>query len=164
MQIIPVEEIPKAEDVPLDNLMKIYKVCLDMEKVCKEGVGISAVQVGIPWKLFLVRYYDHFEYYINCEYEPLVDVNQKHFQSIEGCLSLRNKDGSFRQFLVERFPKIKVKGKRLRVNNDLTLEDIDINFENDKYAIILQHEIDHFLGVEGLISNIGKEIEITNVK
>ena len=91
-------------------------------------------------------------------------LNQKHFQSIEGCLSLRNKDGLFRQFLVERFPKIKVKGKRLRVNNNLTLEDVDINFENDNYVIILQHEIDHFLGIEGLISNIGKEIEITNVK
>ena len=159
MQIVPIEEIPKAEDVPLDNLMKIYKVCLDMEKICLDGIGLACPQVGIPWKLFIVRYPDRFEYYINCEYEPL--ANEKNFQSIEGCLSLKNSDGSFRQFLVERFPKIKVKGKRLKVDDDLILEDIDINFENDYYAIVFQHEIDHSKSI--LISDIGKEMEITNV-
>lgn len=61
MQIIPVEEIPKAEDVPLDNLMKIYKVCLDMEKICLDGIGLACPQVGLSWKLFIVRYSNRFE-------------------------------------------------------------------------------------------------------
>jgi peptide deformylase len=148
--------------------MKIYKVCLDMEKICLNGIGLACPQVGLSWKLFIVRYSNRFEYYVNCEYEPLVDINKKHFQSIEGCLSLRNSDGSFRQFLVERFPKIKVKGKQLCSNQDLRskdliLKDIELEFENDYYTIVFQHEIDHFYGREKMIDNIGKEMEITNV-
>jgi peptide deformylase len=157
MEIVSVENIPKGENVPLDNLMKVYKVCLDMEKVCLdgEGIGLAAPQVGIPWKLFIIKS-TRFEYYVNCEFQPLVE---KDSQSIEGCLSLRKLDGSFRRFLVKRFSKIKIKGKRLLANDNLVLEDVDMVLD-DYRAIIFQHEMDHFLGVEGLISSIGEEIDI----
>jgi len=166
MEIVPLNELPKVsdiQDVPVDNLMKIYKVCLDMEVVCSEnnGIGLSAIQVGIPWKLFIVKNGDKYDYYVNCTYESLVDVNCKHFQSMEGCLSLRNTDGSFRQFLVERFPKIRIKGKQILSEKDLILQDIDMVLENDYSTIVMQHEIDHHLGI--LISDIGKEMEISSV-
>lgn len=175
MPIIPIDKIPakdEIQDTPLDNLMKIYKVCLDMEIICKKegGIGLSAVQIGIPWKLFIVRYFpesksEYFKYYVNCDYVPLVDVNQKHMQSVEGCLSLRKLDGSSRQFLVERYPKIKVRGKLLIVEDKSTLIDLDMNLDNpnDIYTIVLQHECDHNFGTERLISNIGQEIELTKV-
>ena len=170
--VVAIDKIPQKEDIldtPLDNLMKVYKMCLDMENICIEnkGIGLSAVQIGIPWKLFVVRRTDFFEYFLNCDYAPLVDVNQKHLQSIEGCLSLPRPDGSSRQFLVERYPKVKVIGKRMIVDDSKPkLEDININYDNpnDIYTIVMQHEIDHNYGAERLICNIGKEIELTKVK
>lgn len=174
MEIVPTEKIPPKEeikDVPTDNLMQIYKVCLEMENICRrfQGIGLSAVQVGIPWKLFIVRYspltpQEYFGYYINCDYAPLVDVNQKHMQSVEGCLSLRKKNGSSRQFIVDRYPKIKVVGKVLKAGDKLSLEDINQNFDDPKdiYTVVMQHECDHNLGI--LISHVGIEMEMTNVK
>lgn len=173
MNIVAIDKIPnkdEIQDTPLDNLMKVYKVCLDMENICvKEGgIGLNAVQIGIPWKLFVVRYFPNsksecFRYYVNCDYIPLVDINQKHLQSLEGCLSLKNSNGSSRQFIVERYPKIKITGKLLTAENKLVLEDINMNIEDDKdlYLVVFQHEIDHSYGV--LISNIGKEIELTKI-
>ena len=157
MEIVATENIPKAEDVPLDNLMKVYKVCLEMAMLTlkQEGVGLACPQIGMPWNLFIIRNSDCFEYYINCEYQPLVD--QKDFESIEGCLSLRNLDGSFKRFLVKRFSKIRVIGNRLLDRDKLALEDVDMEISG-YLAVIFQHELDHNLGIEGLISNIGKEL------
>ena len=58
MKIVEVDLIPEVKnvkDVPLDDPMKVYKVCLEMQKICEEneGIGISSVQVGIPWKLLI---------------------------------------------------------------------------------------------------------------
>lgn len=165
MEVVAIDKIPKSteiQDVPIDDLMKVYKTCLDMEIICSKnnGVGLSAVQVGIPWRLFVVKHPDKYRYYIDCNYAPLGDINQKHLQSFEGCLSLRNLDGSNRIFLVERFPKINIKGKMLKADKDLLLEDLDINLEdtNDPYTVIFQHECDHSKNI--LISSIGKEVDV----
>ena len=159
MKLVSVENIPKAQDTPVDNLMKIYKTCLQMEKICIDGngIGLAALQIGVPWRLFIARHLGNFQYYINCEYSSLVDINQKHLQSIEGCLSFPD-----RKFLVERYPKINVVGKMLIVDNDLKLVDfnIDITDTKDIFLIIAQHEIDHFYGREKMIDLIGREIEI----
>jgi len=159
-QIVPVEKIPQAEEVPLDDLLGIFRVCTQMMKVCLEndGIGLSAAQVGLPWKLFIVLRSDrkenfHYEYLLNCEYEGEGEKTK----SIEGCLSLRDADGNLRRFEVERFSKIRVRGKRLVVEPELTVEDVDIVLDG-LYAIVYQHEIDHQRGV--LISDIGKEIEL----
>src|ERR1035441_5873916 len=126
MEIVSIDKIPKAEIVRPMPLMHVYKVCQDMENLCLDlqGVGLAAPQVGISWKLFIIKNSNNFEYYVNCEYEPLVD--EKDAQSIEGCLSLRNVDGEFRRFLVKRFSKVRVRGKRLFDNSDLILEDVDM--------------------------------------
>lgn len=162
LKIVPVHEIPKAEDVPLDRLMPIYKTCLDLQDACEMGggVGLSAVQVGIPWKLFVVKLDDGFSYFLNCEYQPLVDPRLRTLQSIEGCLSLKNDDGESRSFLVNRYPSIKVLGKRLVVGEYPSVHDIDLRLNDDRLTIIFQHEIDHQFGIDRLISNIGEEMEI----
>ena len=161
MNIVEVAQIPTAEDtkeVPLDDLMAVYKVCTDMEKVCTEsnGIGISAVQVGIPWKLFLVRHPDGYRYYLNCEYEP-VDDSAK-VPSIEGCLSITTETGGPRHFLVERYGKVRIRGYRLDDMCGLRLEDVDMELELNQLGVVFQHEIDHHNSV--LISDIGREIEI----
>jgi peptide deformylase len=161
MNLVPIADIPKeVQDTPTDNLMKIYKVCLQMEDICRagNGVGLSAVQVGIPWKLFIVRsmlFEGAFQYFVNCKYDPLQDVNEKFRQSLEGCLSLPG-----RQFLVNRYSKIKVSGKILVIHKDLVLNDfsIDLTDPKDIYSIIYQHEIDH--GNLITIDQIGTEIDL----
>jgi len=162
LEIVPLDKIPVAEDVPLDNLMSVYKTCLDLQDACEfgDGVGLSAVQVGIAWKLFVVRYGNKFSYFVNCKYEPLVDPRLRTLQSIEGCLSLRKDDGSFRSFLVNRYPKIKVTGKSLVVGEYPVIQDIDLRLSDDRMTVVFQHEIDHQFGTERLISVIGEEKEI----
>jgi peptide deformylase len=175
LKIVPVNEIPaKVQDVPTDKPMELYKLLSQMQKVCESGgAGLSAVQVGIPLKLFLVNNYkwtpeaqkigrpeNNFEYYLNCEYEPILDAKaiggNKH-ESIEGCLSLKNPDGSSRQFLVNRYVGVRIKGKQLVTDPDLAI--LDIDKEVDGYiAIVFQHEIDHQSGI--LISEIGQEMEM----
>lgn len=162
LTLVPVNDIPLAEDVPTDNLLSIFRVITQMEHLCEQenGVGLSACQVGIPWKLFVVkRQNTHFEYYINCEYTPLGEK----MQTIEGCLSLKNAQGQSRRFEVERNSKINLKGKQLVVTSVPELVLVDINqVEEGVDAIIFQHEIDHFWKREKMIDIIGKEIDFSN--
>ncbi|MHA2432943.1 MAG: peptide deformylase, partial [Candidatus Thorarchaeota archaeon] len=58
--ILEADQIPKVDevvDVSMDDPMEVYKICQRMEILCDadNGIGLSAVQVGIPWKLFLVK-------------------------------------------------------------------------------------------------------------
>jgi peptide deformylase len=171
MKIVPIPEIPKKEDVvdvPTDDLVAVYKVCLEMEQVCSRnfGIGLSAVQVGIPWKLFILDFgleagkdpftKQRFGYYVNCEYEPVGELKE---QSLEGCLSIKKPNGQLRHFTVQRHAKVRVKGLELLPSPELRL----VHFWTEPtshYRIVLQHEIDHQHGI--LISDIGKELDIRN--
>ena len=156
IQLVPVELLPKAIDVPTDDAMVIFRLAAKMEKLCTDenGIGLSAVQVGIPWKFFVMRRGRHYEYYLNCEY---TGIGHKQ-NSIEGCLSLKNADGTLKRFECQRFTKVRVKGKQLRFTNApaLIIDDFD-EVQEGLYAVVFQHEIDH--GNDILISQIGKEIE-----
>lgn len=162
MQIVPVEAIPKAEETPTDNLVDLYKTCLKMALCCDklEGVGLSAVQVGIPWKLFVIKHQDNkFCYYVNCEYEP---HGEDRVDSIERCLSLRYTDGSLKSYKLSRFKKIRVIGHILDDSGDTPLlKKADFSI-GGFYGIVFQHEIDHHNNI--LISDIGKETGLINVK
>lgn len=163
MKIVPVEEIPKTEEIEdaptdKDDLIAVYKVCKEMEKVCLErkGIGLNAVQVGIPWKLFIVNSDNGFEYFLNCSYDAAGDDK---VVSLEGCLSLLNDEGDFRRFEVMRHMIVKVVGQKLVTKkNNLTLEDFSAYIHAEENGVVFQHEIDHHLGL--LISDIGKEVLI----
>jgi peptide deformylase len=161
VKILPASQIPTdIIDVPLDDPVKLYKLCRDMKRLCSanQGKGLSAVQVGIPWNLFVVLDLpkfirvgeDSFGCFLNCQYHSVDDHKT---ESIEGCLSLLNEDGSFRRFRLDRHSKVRVQGKRLV---DLDVIDFDQVFDLKHDAIVFQHEIDHANQV--LISDIGKEI------
>lgn len=165
MKIVPIEKIPLAEDIkdaPVkgrERLLAVYKRCRLMEKICeeKEGIGISAVQVGIPWNLFIIKTKGKFEHFVNCTYEPVGDDK---ITSIEGCLSLLNEDGDFRRFEMTRSLIVKVTGKKLIKDDGLTLEDFSAYIHAEDQGVVFQHEIEHQKGVAGLISNQGKEVFI----
>lgn len=162
MQIVSENKIPLINEiinVPTNNLAKILKICLEMQVVCEQqkGIGLSAVQVGIPWKLFIIKTsISEYNYFVDCEYTPTEEA--KTITSLEGCLSIRSKEGDLRYFEVNRYDKIRVTGQNLTFNNKIELKNIDFILDVSQKSIVFQHEIDHHLGK--LISDIGKEVFI----
>lgn len=169
--LVPIEEIPKVEDVknvPTDDLVELYKVCKHMEILCsiENGLGLSAVQVGIPWKLFLVRLENHpkfepkklhYGYFVNCDYNKVTEEGQ--VASLEGCLSLRSPDGRMRFFRVDRWKKVTLNGFQLIIEDiELRLKKINIELDLTEHAenVVFQHEVDHQRGI--LISDYGEEL------
>lgn len=161
MKLVPVNSIPKAETVAIDNLNKLYSIFLDMQKICikENGIGLSAVQIGIPLNLFIVKDISQnnvFNYYLNCNYKSL--LQEKDIFVLEGCLSIRE-NNFLKYFRVPRYSTILVNGSQLKVNRDsLSIVNMDNVVLNDFLSIVFQHEIDHANGI--LISDIGKSINL----
>lgn len=154
LEIISPNLIPKGQECSLDNLSELYKLGLLMQAVCEreKGIGLSAVQVGVPFNFFIISFKNIYRYFINCIYTPISEDKEKY---IEGCLSIKSFDGKLRHFEVNRFKNILVKGKELVSEPTLEVRDFEYN-PIDYYKIVFQHEIDHSEGI--LISEIGKEI------
>ena len=156
LSLVPAESIPTAGEAPTGDLMLLFRLANKMEKICidEKGIGLSAVQVGVPWNFFVVqRRGGVFDHYVNCAYEGL----GRTIKSVEGCLSLKNADGKCRMFEVERYEKIGVRGKQLVLSGvGLSLSDIEFTMTGVQ-AVVMQHEIDHAAGI--LISR-GREIEM----
>jgi peptide deformylase len=170
MRIVAVEDIPtpdKLVPVPLDRPMEVYAVGQQMADLCEQmnGIGLSAVQVGIPWNFYVVRTPvpitgigpkpSGVEYYAECDYTPSPDGGQA--ISIEGCLSITHPDGRRPQYQLLRYKRVRVTGKRLVVADNVVVEDFAQDWDG-LYGVVHQHEIDHAKGV--LISQIGREVDI----
>lgn len=155
LKLVPVEEIPLGKDFIGDDFLSLYKLAVYMENLCfkNEGIGLSATQIGVPLNFFIILKPEGNEYYVNSIYEG---IGEK-IKSIEGCLSLKDKNGNLRRFEVERYQKIRFKSKKLCFVDQLYLEDVDKEVEG-LFSIVFQHEIDHSHQI--LISDIGKEIRI----
>ena len=156
MKIFSDEEIKQISEPiisPPDDLVKIYEVVLLMADLCglAGGVGLAAIQVGLPWKMFIVLNKEiGVECFLNCEYIPEEDEKAL---SVEGCLSIRNSSKELRFFEINRFKSVRLKGEKLDKNlKRIPVDQILTGFD----AIVVQHEIDHALKI--LISDIGKEI------
>lgn len=158
--IVSADKIPKKEEIvspPKDNLVQLYNLGADMVSLCllHEGVGLAAVQIGLPWKFFVIcRSPVDYSFMVDCEYEPVDDVKKP---SMEGCLSLRTAAGQSRTFMLSRFEKVRVIGQELKWDGRLHLEPVDQVFE-EFMAVVYQHEIDHQRGI--LISDIGEEMVV----
>lgn len=162
MRIVDVNEIPNSiTETPLSDLFEIYKTCQKMELLCESlgGIGLAAAQVGIPWKLFVMKSdcagfvpAKQYGYFVNCDYEPLTE---EQVVSLEGCLSVRSPEGQLRLFQVNRYTTIRLHGWLL-TDEMKTLNPIDEELGIQNQCIVFQHEIDHQNG--RLISDIGKEV------
>jgi peptide deformylase len=167
MLIVDIKEIANLEiqESPKDDLIKIFKICQDLEELCEKekGIGISAIQAGLPLKIFLAKGdgscsflpKNQYGYFVNCNYENL---GEEKVTSLEGCLSIRSLDGRLRFFQVERHKNIRLKGYKLLYENGLKLHDIDESISDSQQGVVFQHEIDHQLGIAGLISTKGQEV------
>lgn len=156
MKIVDVKDIPAMTyDVSLEDTVDVLKKCIEMEILCKKegGIGLAAVQVGLPLKLFIINLDGVFHYYVNCEYTLIGNI----MLSIEGCLSLTTPQGGPRLYRVPRGEKTRIIGKELVCQP--TLEFIDVDMEAiGRYNVVFQHEIDHQNNI--LISDIGEEVVI----
>lgn len=166
LSIVPEDQIPKKDqiiDVPRDDLANLHNVCLQLSELCQKenGLGISAVQTGIPWKLFVVKGdgscpiipKDEFGYFIDCSYK---ENTAEKVTSLEGCLSLRS-NGRLRSFQLERSKYIDIIGYKFKID-DLVFLPINIVLSYQQQCVVFQHEIDHHNGI--LISDIGRELYI----
>lgn len=126
----PVEENEKA------NLESLFaQLELELTNFYRPGVGLAAVQIGIPLRCAIVRIkkQDEFteEVNLNLWNPKIVDYGKTVVFGMEGCLSLPGKD-----CVVKRF-------------RDITVE----NGDGKQYAlyglsaICVQHELDHLEGV-----------------
>lgn len=170
MRLVSLDQIPKElEDVPLDEPIRLYKTCKEMEMICEieKGIGLSAVQVGIPWRLFVMKFDEtstlgtpgKYGYFVNCEYEGITTENttEDRIVSLEGCLSIRSPDGQLRLFQVERFKEIKLEGFIIE-EPSLELKNVSCNILDENQGVVIQHEIDH--QIDRLISEIGTEVDV----
>lgn len=167
MKLVSVEDIPKVEDlkeIP-EDLLEVYKICKEMQILCEKenGVGLSAVQVGVPWRLFVIKNFEDsaklWRNFIECDYEG---VGEKNLLCLEGCLSLRKDDGSLRHFRVKRHSEVRVTGFELIEEDKPVKVPVDFTVKggngDDISFVVFQHEIDHHLGK--LISDEGEEVQL----
>ena len=121
----------------------VYQMDEAMEKY--EGIGISAIQIGIPWRIFLAGRPS--ELFIN---PRIIEKSSIMKQDWEGCLSC---------------PDLKVRVKR---SHSVVMEYDTFN-EGGEYitvkrkfkgfdARVVQHEFDHLNGI--LITDKGKVVRL----
>lgn len=118
----------------IDSDIDIKQLILDLTETMRYygGIGISAIQCGVPVKLFLVETgEDQPKVFINAK---IVDVSEGTAEMDEGCLS---------------YPGMVVKVKRPKAVR-IRYTDENGNTETNKYggmtARIVQHEYAHTMG------------------
>lgn len=94
------------------------------------GIGLAAIQIGVPLRVFVMEVHGHDYAFIN----PVVETLGERSLANEGCLSLPGIIES-----VYRYPKVLVKGL------DQNMEEVTFNFDGLE-AQVVQHEIDHIEG------------------
>ncbi len=134
----------------------MYSQFLQMKELCKsaQGVGLSAVQVGIPLQCFIAKIRKQWRYFLNCSYSG----DGPKTTSLEGCLSFPGR------FEVRRYEIVTVKGFEFLESSapasspsGLSIVPLEEMFAGLD-GFIMQHEIDHHEGI--LISDIGQELEV----
>ena len=156
-KLVPVPDIPRVTtEVAYTDPIAVYRKFNTLEAVCvrEKGVGLCAVQIGLPDRMFVTRSPDgSFRYFVNAKYEA---VGDEKFTSCEGCLSLPG-----RAFLVPRHRVVRVIGTEMLVGEGVVFKEVDFEERDPLYTAVFQHEIDHCFGV--LISEIGREVRVRPV-
>lgn len=133
---------------------KLVADLIDTAKAAQEpkGVGLSAVQIGKPLRIFVIKQGKKFISFINPKItfkskKSLTDVLEKEKLFMEGCLSIPGYYG-----FVERPYAVKLKWL------DLAGKTHQKKFEGKQSAYV-QHELDHLNGllfVDRLLEQAGK--------
>ena len=163
--LVEFEKMPEVNslvDIPWEEKPTVHRVISQLRKACEDehGIGVSAVQIGVPWRLFVIKgngdcpfiQADEYVYLCDCDYRP---VSEDKVLTIEGCLSIRDSDDNIRSFKVERYDRVIVEGYKINPV-DLSKEKICWDLMHTEQGIVFQHEIDHHKGIT--IDQIGEEM------
>jgi len=144
---------------------KIQKIIADLLETVKnvsepEGLGLSAVQIGQPSRIFVAKTKKDFEVFINpkiieASKENLSEVLKKEKLFFEGCLSVPQIYG-----FVDRPYQIKLEWQDEKGQKKVK------EFKN-KLSVCLQHEVDHLEGIlfiDRLLKQKGKIYELKKDK
>jgi len=151
----PVGKIDKKIKKVIGNLLETVKNASE-----PEGLGLSAIQIAQPSRIFVAKTGKNFSVFINpkitfASKETLKDILKKEQQFFEGCLSLPHIYG-----FVDRPYQIKLEwlGEKGQKKSQ--------SFKN-RSAICLQHELDHLNGilfVDRILKQKGKIYELKKDK
>ena len=123
----------KSNIIGEEDLKKSYrfgkKMIQFIDKNYSNCIGLSAVQVGNPINMFVIRYLGVKKVFIN----PKIEVSGKHIKMSEGCMSYPNK-----------YLKI-IRRDRVTITYFDGLREVSESYEG-MLARIIQHEYDHLLG------------------
>jgi len=124
----------KTVSEEIKDFKKAMKIANDLQMVLSRhpnGVGLSAIQIGIPKKIGIIKYQGETLYLLNTKLSIKTDIGTIYD---EGCLSLPGKLVN-----TERYGKIEI--------SDDFLGKRGYNLkEHGLLPVIFQHEIDHFEG------------------
>lgn len=157
LDIVPLDSIPSSPyATPADDVPLLYSTAKRMEALCvgRNGMGLAAAQVGLPWRLFVAMLEwpdsERFSFLFDCRYEP---VGEDSFPSLEGCLSLPGE-----RYKVARHAAVRVDGFRIVEGRDgVAVEPFSETLEGLP-AVLVQHEIDHEHGRDRMIDRIGTKM------
>jgi peptide deformylase len=162
LRVVDISEMPhpsKIADASVQDVAFLASLAKNMVSLCMKnhGVGLAAVQCGIPLKLFIASIDGlTFRCFFNMEYTS----EEKKQDSLEGCLSIKDKKGNMRRFLVKRFNHANFSGKEILLHDTPpAIVEVREAFAG-LFSVVCQHEIDHHNGI--LISDHGKEVEVVN--
>ncbi len=110
---------------------EVCRIMVDLMRA-NSGIGLAAVQVGLPFRLFVTDATPKSPFYFNPE---IIDTGRGESSlGTEGCLSLPNQ-----LFKVNRYKKVKVRWQTLTGK-------LCTQMYEGYPARVLQHEIDHLNG------------------
>jgi len=160
----PVRDAPEALEI-----IEKLKVTLDKEK---NGVGLAAIQIGIPKTISVLKkeFFSDKEYF--CLINPkIIEAEDRFLFFNEGCLSF---PGQF--FNTWRYKHLTIENSRIdgdKFEKDKLYfyygtekEDAKFVGDNPIVAIAIQHELDHFAGrviTEFSVKNVPVEREKAKV-
>ncbi len=117
----------------IEDREEINSIIKDLEDTlveCSNGIGLSAVQIGVNKKVGIIRYKD---IKINLVNSKIIEKYDKFKMVKEGCLSL---PGIFCDTL--RYKEVTIENNGKQFVYDITVDNI--------VCIAIQHELSHFSG------------------
>lgn len=147
----------KQVSTNVDDIYEAKSIIEKLEMVLKKypnGYGLSAIQIGIPKKIAVIKNPTDFNYLINPEF---VEKGEEFTFIGEGCLSFPNV-----YMETKRHKDFIIKNKV--IENDVFREEMqfyyypDVVNSNELESVIIEHEIEHMYGMTLL--DFGKPIAI----
>jgi len=141
-------KILRQKSLPIDSVEETIDILSKLDKVLattSNGVGLAAIQIGIPKQVGIIRYNDKVFHLIN---PTVIEADNEEPFVNEGCLSFPN----VYQDTV-RYKDFTFKGMQIR-DDKLVEETYYLYYSSDStemgncglQSIAVQHEIDHFNG------------------